>query len=121
MKVKKDSAHDFVKIDPTTVFFTHSRIRGTFSGCGKRLVETLEEITSGQLKVEDLPVITVIHDGERYISLNNRRLWVLKQCHEKGFLEEGKVLVRMRYERTQSSKSSKQTVTYSLSAKLALK
>mgnify|MGYP001489250266 CR=1 FL=1 len=50
--------------------------------------DTLADIVAGRLKVEDLPLITVMSGspdgGAPYFSLNNRRLWVLKQLRERG-------------------------------------
>lgn len=66
----------------------------TFIGCGKLLLETLDEIMTGKTKVEALPLIRVIFDGNRYYSLNNRRLWVIKELQKAGKLNEIKVELR---------------------------
>eukprot|EP00611_Tribonema_gayanum_P008481 TRINITY_DN1801_c6_g1_i1.p1 TRINITY_DN1801_c6_g1~~TRINITY_DN1801_c6_g1_i1.p1 ORF type:complete len:189 (-),score=35.78 TRINITY_DN1801_c6_g1_i1:497-1063(-) len=89
-------------IDPDRIRFAHSKIRPVFSGCGRSLQTTLEEIRSGATKITDLPAITVIegpseHGSAWYFSLNNRRLWVLKACKREGLLGgEGTVKVRVR-------------------------
>ena len=56
--------------------------------------QTLSDICAGALKVEELPAITVLDagfgtagEGRMLISLNNRRLWVIKQCKAAGLLE----------------------------------
>ncbi|KAG5189856.1 hypothetical protein JKP88DRAFT_300658 [Tribonema minus] len=98
------SATTFVHmdIDPDRIRFAHSKIRPVFSGCGRSLQTTLEEIRSGATKITDLPVITVIegpseHGSSWYFSLNNRRLWVFKACKREGLLGgEGTVKVRVR-------------------------
>ncbi len=71
---------------------------------------------AGKLKPEDLPFITVMRCSAtgHYFSLNNRRLWVLKQCRELGLLNVIRVRVR-----TEESKYS--TDTCSLTAKVCLK
>ena len=129
-----------VHIRPSSVLYTFSKIRPSFSGCGRTLQQTLEQIIAGELSPHDLPPIAVIsaemtydltnEDGEegsededsgrgkgkrgggkgkkgggggakqqshiRYFSMNNRRLWVLRQCEERGLLgETGTVGVRM--------------------------
>ena len=66
-------------LDPSIVYFTHSRIKDTFSGCGKTIAETESEILSGKLKVSDIPMITILFDGTRYCSQNNRRLFLFKK------------------------------------------
>ena len=79
----------FLDVDVENVFFTHARIRPFFSGCGRRLVDALEELENGDMKLESLPQITILatptsaSDGQ-YFSLNNRQLWVLKQLRSKG-------------------------------------
>ena len=91
----------FLDIDPEQIFFTHTRIRPFFSGCGRRLVDTLESLDSGSMHVDALPQITILatpsssKDGE-YFSLNNRRLWVLKQLRAKGKLKDNLVKVRVK-------------------------
>lgn len=89
----KVKGEDLIHIDPSRVRFQHSRIRPHFSGCGRSVVETLDEIRRGDLKPADLPPIQVLigpegNDGlgPWYFSLNNRRLWVLKQCYKEGLL-----------------------------------
>ncbi len=102
------------------VRFQHSRIRPQFSGCGRSVVETLDQIRQGKFEPGDLPPIQVIigtedtqHNGESgeepwYYSLNNRRLWVLKQCHREGLLDNerynNKIGVRARVARSQAEK-----------------
>ncbi|KAI2492366.1 hypothetical protein MHU86_22175 [Fragilaria crotonensis] len=82
---------DWISVDPARVRFQHARIRPHFSGCGRSVLQTLNDIREGRLQPAELPLIQVIvgpmaDDGERwYFSLNNRRLWVLKRCREEGF------------------------------------
>jgi hypothetical protein len=84
-------------VDPRNVRFTHSNISPKFS-CGRDVHGTLQEIVDGRLKVAQLPKVLVVkQDDTTYFSQNNRRLWVLKQCRERGFLKENgdRVLVRV--------------------------
>ena len=69
-----------ITIDPSIIYFTHSKIRNKFSGCGKYLHETVEELKTKSICIEDIPKITVIKVDSRFISMNNRRLWVFKEC-----------------------------------------
>ncbi|KAL7428371.1 hypothetical protein ACHAXH_001603, partial [Discostella pseudostelligera] len=107
-------AGDLIYVSPSKVRFQHSRIRPQFSGCGRSVLETLEQIRQGKLEPGDLPPIQVIigtddtDDGGEpwYFSLNNRRLWVLKQCHREGLLDNerynNKIGVRARAARSQA-------------------
>mmetsp|Transcript_20936 Transcript_20936/g.38402 ORF Transcript_20936/g.38402 Transcript_20936/m.38402 type:complete len:260 (-) Transcript_20936:48-827(-) len=92
--VKTVKGEDLIDVSPSRVRFQHSKIRPVFSGCGRSVLETLEEIRRGSLEPGDLPPIQVIigpdeNDGSGpwYFSLNNRRLWVLKQCYKEGLLD----------------------------------
>jgi hypothetical protein len=100
-KSNADGGDDLVSVDPARVRFQHARIRPHFSGCGRSVVQTLDDIREGKLKPEDLPPIQVLvgpkEDGQRwYFALNNRRLWVLKRCREEGLLENDQIRVRVR-------------------------
>lgn len=81
------------EIDPLEVFFTHSKIRPSFSRGGKRVVDTIQDIEEGLLHVEDLPPVTVlIGSGGHMFGLDNRLLYVLKQLRQKGLIEGNKVV-----------------------------
>ncbi len=103
------------EIDPSVIYFTHSKLRKKFSD-GKLVEETLKQVLDGNLKAEDLPKIKVMYDPatERYISMNNRRLWVLKQLNSLGKLQS--IVVNIEYIKGKDNKLSKNT--YSLNAKL---
>lgn len=106
------------EIDPSAVYFTHSKIRKQFSGNGKLLSETLEEVLNGTTKVEAIPKIRVIFDGSRYYSMNNRRLWVYKELQKRGKLATVKVELR-RAESKSEARLGQQTLA--LEAKAILK
>jgi hypothetical protein len=53
------------EMDPDTIYFTHARVRPVFTGCNKRIQETLDEIVAGTTKITDIPYITVIENFER--------------------------------------------------------
>lgn len=105
-----------IHVDPARVRFQHSKIRPIFSGCGRSVEGTVEEIRQGRLKPSDLPPIQVIvgpttsNDEEPwYFSLNNRRLWVLKRCREEGLLPNNQIYVRVR-----KPKSEQEALRYCL-------
>ncbi|GMK56114.1 hypothetical protein CspeluHIS016_0211700 [Cutaneotrichosporon spelunceum] len=53
------------EMDPDTIYFTHARVRPVFTGCNKRIQDTLDEIVAGTTKITDIPYITVIENFER--------------------------------------------------------
>lgn len=74
-------------IKPSTIYFTHSKIRKQFTGCGKMLNETLEELASGKTQISSIPTIKVYTDGTNFYSMNNRRLWVFKELENRGLID----------------------------------
>ena len=141
-----------VQLKPSQILYTYGKLLPYFSGCGRTLQGTLDQIVSGEMTAADLPAIAVISaevsvggdkaggdkekgggddDGwsseeegrgkrgkgkrrggggggasgnakrapekeTRFYSTNNRRLWVLKQCEERGLLgPEGTIGVRL--------------------------
>lgn len=110
--------NNFVEIDPSIIYFTHSKIRIRFTGCCKLLEETLEEIKTGITAIESIPKIRVIYDGTRYYSLNNRRLWVFKELNKIGLLD----LVKVELKRPESKSEIKLSQSQlSLDSKAILK
>lgn len=138
-KKKNQQQQEWLWLDPSVIRFQHARIRPTFSGCGRSVMQTLEEIRLHQLDPhKDLPpiqVLVVVEGGENsnksseistktkkktkkkkghenstkedentdrilYVSLNNRRLWVLKQCQKEGLLTQ--IRVRVRYAKSEA-------------------
>jgi hypothetical protein len=113
------------QVDPATVYFSHSKIRTTFSGCGRKVEATLQEIVDGRLTPSELPFITISRDPAtgHLFSINNRRLWVLKRCREQGLLGPSGV-VRMRLKREDGKNPARWLAegrTFALEAKLCLK
>lgn len=50
---------DLIYVDPRRVRFQHSRLRPYFSGCGRSVVQTLDDLRQGKLQPSDLPPIQV--------------------------------------------------------------
>jgi len=84
------------QLDPNNIYFTHSRVRPLFTGCGKSIHTTLHEIEKGATSIDDIPLISVIANDGHYYSLNNRRLYLFKILREKGYLPENMVSVRVK-------------------------
>ena len=95
-KTKKTAGDGLIDIDPDVIRFTHARIRPYFTGCGRRVEDTLEDIIAGKMSVHDLPKITVILNQGTYFSLNNRRLYVLKDLRLKGLLPGNVIAARVK-------------------------
>ena len=80
-----------------------------FSGCGRKVTDTLEQIRCGEIVITDLPPIQVLimpnqdnTNENEYYSLNNRRLWVLKKCKEEGLIKDNNGLIKVRVRQPKS-------------------
>ena len=122
-------SNGFILVDPARCRFQHSKIRPIFSGCGRDVTQVLEDIKSGKTDLQDLPPIQVLvgdysdddDDGSIwYFSLNNRRLWILKQLRDGGYLEKqgNKVKVRVRQPKSQSERERYSIANCALNAKI---
>jgi hypothetical protein len=100
-------------LNPDIIYFTHSRIRGRFSGCGLTIEETYNQIVNKQIEISSIPKIKVFTDGSNYYSENNRRLYLFKKCKQSGLLQEIDVVVKPIKTQTNNQ--------YSLNAKIAYK
>lgn len=104
------------KLKPSQIYFSHIKISSNFTGCGNPLAETLQDLIDGKITVENIPKIKVYYfqtsDGIKYLSENNRRLWVFKQLESMNLIDN----VSVRLEK--SSNKKHQTNQYSLRAKI---
>lgn len=117
--MKKNSKTSTIDVGIDNIYFTHSRIYHRFSGCSELVENTLQQILDGTLRVEDLPIITVIpaNDGINYFSLNNRRLWVFKELFKAGKISN--VKARLHIIKRNSSQRDKYSIdTCSKTAKI---
>lgn len=88
-KGKKGSSSNrrgVIRLSPSSIYFTHSRIRPQFTGCNKVIADTLLEIVDGVTRIVDIPLITVIENQGCFFSLNNRRLYLFKQLEDMGLI-----------------------------------
>jgi hypothetical protein len=91
--------------------FTHSRIRPFFSGCGRSIASTIDDIENFRITVDDLPLITVLNNDGFYFSLNNRRLYVLKYIRERGLLFNRNNLVSVRIKSANAKEIQRYTIS----------
>jgi len=109
-----DVGRGFIMIDVARCRFQHSKIRPIFSGCSRNVRDVLEDIKSGRTDLEELPsILVLIGDDGWYYSLNNRRLWILKQLREGGYLNQFGNKVKVRYRQSKSlAEKQRYTVEY---------
>lgn len=98
-----------IRISPNQIYFTHSRIRGTFTGCSKLIEHTYKEIQDNIISITDLPLITVIENEGYYFSLNNRRLYLIKKLLAAGILSNDN-LVQVRLKKAVEREKERYTI-----------
>lgn len=84
-----------IKLDPSIIYFTHSKIKPCFS-TGKPIMETYQEIATNKINATDIPIINVYYVNDKYYSLNNRRLYLFKMCKNNGLLPENVIHVNLK-------------------------
>ena len=57
---KVGKGEQIVKVRPSEIYFTFTKILNTFSGCGKTLSETLRELKDGEVVIGQIPMIAII-------------------------------------------------------------
>jgi hypothetical protein len=51
------------QVKPSEIYFSHSKIRPIFTGNGKSLQQTYEELVDGRTTLNDMPILRVWYDG----------------------------------------------------------
>lgn len=74
-----------VLLKPSEIRFTKNVVASKFDN-GIPLKETFTQIKNGEILLEDIPLIEVVFYPEKWewYTLNNRRLWVLKELEKVG-------------------------------------
>ncbi|XP_053383034.1 uncharacterized protein LOC128549706 [Mercenaria mercenaria] len=67
------------KMRPTNIRFTNTRFTTKFAGINKTVHDTLHELQTGLISVEDIPKLTVFRSRGKNYTFNNRRLFVFEQ------------------------------------------
>lgn len=76
---------------PSDIYYSQDSISHTFGKktkhAGKRIGEVLDDILEGKCSINDIDTINIVIRDEgiyRYISADNRRLWIFKKLEELG-------------------------------------
>ncbi|XP_060600281.1 uncharacterized protein LOC132753774 [Ruditapes philippinarum] len=64
---------------PSDIYYSQSSISNHFSSPFVQIGETLDDLCEGRLSVYDIDSITVTKYNGRWITWDNRRLWVFRQ------------------------------------------
>jgi len=65
-------------LHPDHIYYTQETIRDVFQN-GIPLIETLEQLRSASITVNDIPPIKVLEYEGKWWTIDNRRLWVFRE------------------------------------------
>lgn len=76
----------FMKLRPSDIYFSQERISLTFGvkteHAGVLVKTTLEAICDGSVRISDIPEITVENIDGRWVTKDNRRLWLFQNLEK---------------------------------------
>ena len=77
-----------MELKPSDICFSQAEINNVFdkNSCHpyKNLGETLDELVEGRCKISDIPSISVKRMNGKWVTADNRRLWVLRHLEKLG-------------------------------------
>ncbi|XP_063447623.1 uncharacterized protein LOC134727172 [Mytilus trossulus] len=73
----------FIKLKPSEIYFSQNRINALFR-CRRSVGGTLDDIMEGRCNFKDLPMISVMNRDGKWVTADNRRLWVFRHLEKLG-------------------------------------
>ena len=90
---------EMMRLKPSDIMFSQENINNYFdkrSDHGTRLIgETLDDLCEGRCLITDIPTIRVMNRDGKWVTADNRRLWVFRELERLGKCD--KILVRQTY------------------------
>jgi hypothetical protein len=80
-------------LKPSEIFYSQDSIMNRFQ-CGKYIGATLDELCDGGCVIEQIPTISVDQMNGKWVTGDNRRLWVFRHLERLGKCPEDGVPVR---------------------------
>ena len=75
-------------LKPSNIFYSQASISCTFGRStihsGVPIGETLDELYNGKIQVRDIPNIRVVKKDDKWVTLDNRRLWIFHHLEGAG-------------------------------------
>ncbi|KAH3896136.1 uncharacterized protein LOC127864357 isoform X1 [Dreissena polymorpha] len=77
-----------MQLKPSEILYSQDSINIYFdsrsSNANHKLGETLDDICEGKCSIESIPAITVVNQDVKWMTTDNRRLWVFKELELLG-------------------------------------
>jgi len=94
-----------LNLKPSDIMYSQNSIGNKFKN-GDQIGEVLDDIMEDRLSISRLPTIEVKYIDGRYVSSDNRRLWILKQLERLGSVNQVSVKTTKRISRQKSARTS---------------
>ena len=78
--------YPLIDLSPGDIRFMHNTINSKFCN-GRSVNGTIYDIENGTMDVYDLPLIRVVFKDGYYFAFDNRRLYVYRVLHYRGYLD----------------------------------
>lgn len=98
-----------MELHPSEIRYSQDSIRYSFRG-GKRIGETLDNICEQRTKIEEIPAMLVTRIDDRWVTWDNRRLWVFRHLERLGKCDKVPV-IEVSYTYTSKMTSSNEGVS----------
>lgn len=85
-----------VHLKPSEIFYSQDTISGKFRS-SKNIGDTLDDLYDGRIKIRDIPTISVVKKDDKWVTLDNRRLWVFHHLQGAGKCDTIPVIVVRSY------------------------
>lgn len=83
MRLKRETSKKTMELRPSEICYSQDSIN-VFFRCNRRIGFTLDEICERRTDIMDIPVITVKKIDDRWVTWDNRRLWVFRHLERLG-------------------------------------
>ncbi|CAC5361663.1 unnamed protein product [Mytilus coruscus] len=92
-------------VKPSEILYSQVSIANKFKN-GRLIGEVLDDILDGSLSVQDIPMIQVKLIDGKYVSADNRRLWILKELERLHQIVRVEVRTTRRIDRRKSARTA---------------
>lgn len=82
-----------MSLRPSEIYYSQNSIGCSFTS-GEKIGETLDDLCEGRISVHDIPMICVFKVNGKWVTMDNRRLWVFRHLERLGKCNKVPVLQR---------------------------
>lgn len=76
------------RLAPSEIYYSQTSIANSFNGTskhtGRSVGDTVDDILLERCQINDFPKISVVRRGDKWVTSDNRRLWIFKTLESLG-------------------------------------